>query len=122
LPGLLIAFNSPVQAVFGCVGRRFRNHLSHLFKRERASLSAADALEPGVGDAENLGARSLPSTFLQPRPARVVGVHMNKAKHLPRICGELSYPGCLTPDPETREQLKVAARDCDQIAQEAGKS
>jgi hypothetical protein len=34
-----------------------------------------------------------------------------------QLADDLRYKACLTPDPETREQLKVAARDYEQIAQ-----
>jgi hypothetical protein len=43
---------------------------------------------------------------------------MNRATHYRNLAEELRHRSCLTPDPETREQLKTAARDCDQIAQE----
>lgn len=44
---------------------------------------------------------------------------MNRATHYRELAEELRYRSCLTPDPETREQLKVAARDFEQIAEEA---
>jgi hypothetical protein len=43
---------------------------------------------------------------------------MNRATHYRELAEELRYRSCLTPDPETREQLKVAARDLEQIARE----
>ena len=43
---------------------------------------------------------------------------MNKATHPRELAEELRYRSCLTPDPERREQLKVAASDFEQIAQE----
>ena len=46
LPGLLIAFDSTSQAVFGCTWGRLGSHLSHLFKQEHTCLSAADAQSP----------------------------------------------------------------------------
>jgi hypothetical protein len=44
---------------------------------------------------------------------------MDKATHYRELAEEIRYRSCLTPDPETREQLKMAARDLEQIAQEA---
>lgn len=43
---------------------------------------------------------------------------MNRATHYRELAEELRYRSCLTSDPETREQLKVAARDFEQIAKE----
>lgn len=43
---------------------------------------------------------------------------MNRAIHYRELAEELRYRSCLTPDPETREQLKIAARDFEQIAHE----
>jgi hypothetical protein len=57
LLGLLIAFNGPIQAVFGCVGRRLRSHLSHLFKRELDFYLGRRCSEIDTGDADNLGRR-----------------------------------------------------------------
>jgi hypothetical protein len=43
---------------------------------------------------------------------------MNRATHYRELAEEMRYRSCLTSDPETREQLKVAARDLEQIAAE----
>jgi hypothetical protein len=44
---------------------------------------------------------------------------MKKAIHYRELAEEMRYRSCLASDPETREQLKLAARDLEQIAQEA---
>lgn len=43
---------------------------------------------------------------------------MKSATQYRELAEELRYRACLTPDPETREQLKVAAHDLEEIAQE----
>lgn len=43
---------------------------------------------------------------------------MDRATHYRELAKELRSRSCRTPDPETREQLRVAARDFEQIAQE----
>jgi len=43
---------------------------------------------------------------------------MNKAIHYRELAKDMRYRSCRTADPETREQLKTAARDFEQIAQE----
>jgi hypothetical protein len=42
---------------------------------------------------------------------------MKKAIHYRELAEEMRYRSCLTADPETREQLRIAAQDFDQIAQ-----
>ena len=43
---------------------------------------------------------------------------MDRATHYHELAKKLRYRSRLTPDPETREQLRVAARDLERIAQE----
>lgn len=43
---------------------------------------------------------------------------MNRVIHYRELAEALLYRSCRTADPETREQLKTAARDFEQIAQE----
>jgi hypothetical protein len=52
--GLLIAFNGSGQAVFSCVGRGLRRHLSHLFKRERDVSLSRRRSQLDTGDTDNL--------------------------------------------------------------------
>jgi hypothetical protein len=43
---------------------------------------------------------------------------MRRATHYRELAEQVRYRSCLTPDPETREQLDVAADELEQIAQE----
>jgi len=43
---------------------------------------------------------------------------MEQATRYRELAEEMRYRACLTSNPETREQLKVAARDFDQLADE----
>lgn len=44
---------------------------------------------------------------------------MDRATNYRELAEEMRYRACRSPDPETREQLKVAASDLEHMAQEA---
>lgn len=46
---------------------------------------------------------------------------MDRAMRYRELAEKLRHRSCLTPDPETREQLKVAALDFERIAKEVEK-
>ena len=52
------------------------------------------------------------------KPSRTHSVcgNMKRATRYRELAEEMRYRACLTPVPETREQLMIAARDLEQIA------